>query len=83
LNKTNGKNIDFPILAELSRLPALCTTPVDHQDLVCINPFHYERVVSSSSSGLLLIDSLSTAPASGKTPSKIRTKNNFVKKTKN
>ncbi|KAH7731436.1 MH2 domain containing protein [Aphelenchoides avenae] len=31
---------------ELQKL-ACCTTPSDHQDLICINPFHYERVVSS------------------------------------
>ncbi|CAD5217703.1 unnamed protein product [Bursaphelenchus okinawaensis] len=32
---------------ELQKLQ-MCTTPSDHPDLICINPFHYDRVVSSS-----------------------------------
>ncbi|KAI1729393.1 MH2 domain-containing protein [Ditylenchus destructor] len=31
---------------ELQKLP-ICTTSNDHPDLICINPFHYDRVVSS------------------------------------
>lgn len=30
----------------------ICTTPTDHSDLICINPFHYDRVVSSALSNM-------------------------------
>ncbi|KAK6015794.1 hypothetical protein OSTOST_18752 [Ostertagia ostertagi] len=25
----------------------MCTIPAEHQDFICINPYHYERVVSN------------------------------------
>lgn len=31
---------------ELQKLP-ICNTSNDHPDLICINPFHYDRIVSS------------------------------------
>ena len=32
---------------ELVKLP-ICSIPSDHQDFICINPYHYERVVSNA-----------------------------------
>ncbi|KAI6235519.1 Mothers against decapentaplegic-like protein [Aphelenchoides besseyi] len=56
---------------ELQKL-AICTTPSDHPDLICINPFHYDRIVSSTinigNMNSLRMDALSNAADSMDTP---------------
>lgn len=46
---------------ELQKLP-ICTVSSDNQDVICINPYHYERIVSSSIGSIdmstLRVDSL-------------------------
>jgi hypothetical protein len=36
---------------ELQKM-SICSTPTDHPDVICINPFHYDRVVSSALSNM-------------------------------
>ncbi|EFO23155.2 MH1 domain-containing protein [Loa loa] len=51
---------------ELQKLP-ICAVAPDNQDVICINPYHYERIVSSSIGNIdmstLRLDAL-TAPSS-------------------
>uniref|UniRef100_A0A158Q7K1 Mothers against decapentaplegic homolog n=1 Tax=Elaeophora elaphi TaxID=1147741 RepID=A0A158Q7K1_9BILA len=51
---------------ELQKLP-ICAIAPDNQDVICINPYHYERIVSSSIGNIdmstLRLDAL-TAPSS-------------------
>ncbi|VDD90483.1 unnamed protein product [Enterobius vermicularis] len=48
---------------ELQKLP-ICTVSSDNQDVICINPYHYERIVSSSIGNIdmstLRLDSLTS-----------------------
>uniref|UniRef100_A0AAF5PS08 Mothers against decapentaplegic homolog n=2 Tax=Wuchereria bancrofti TaxID=6293 RepID=A0AAF5PS08_WUCBA len=52
---------------ELQKLP-ICAVAPDNQDVICINPYHYERVVSSSIGNIdmstLRLDALTTPSSS-------------------
>ncbi|VDK72582.1 unnamed protein product [Litomosoides sigmodontis] len=52
---------------ELQKLP-ICMIASDNQDVICINPYHYERVVSSSIGNIdmstLRLDALTAPPSS-------------------
>ncbi|CAD6193003.1 unnamed protein product [Caenorhabditis auriculariae] len=62
LQVANRKGVPHVVYARIWRWPnvnknelvklAQCQTPCDHQDHICINPYHYERVVSSGMSSL-------------------------------
>ncbi|CAG9535890.1 unnamed protein product [Cercopithifilaria johnstoni] len=52
---------------ELQKLP-VCAIAPDNQDVICINPYHYERIVSSSIGNIdmstLRLDALTAPPSS-------------------
>uniref|UniRef100_A0A0N4ZNU4 Mothers against decapentaplegic homolog n=1 Tax=Parastrongyloides trichosuri TaxID=131310 RepID=A0A0N4ZNU4_PARTI len=54
--------------SELQKLP-ICEISFDNQELICINPYHYERIVSSSSSTILEMKNLRVNPPNNTSPS--------------
>nr|QWX95820.1 SMAD-4B [Strongyloides stercoralis] len=53
--------------SELQKLP-ICEVSNDNQELICINPYHYERVVSSSSTTMLEMKNLRVNGPSATSP---------------
>uniref|UniRef100_A0A0N5BYZ8 Mothers against decapentaplegic homolog n=1 Tax=Strongyloides papillosus TaxID=174720 RepID=A0A0N5BYZ8_STREA len=54
--------------SELQKLP-ICEVSNDNQEVICINPYHYERIVSSSSTTMLEMKNLRVNGPSTTSPS--------------